>query len=161
MFCLFCPRGDRNIPKYAFQYAFRLSNRTRKKEKEENKREESSVIKTALIHGWSPISCFQPSPTGFNLSCIRDSRASQKSNLSATPSFARSWETRISRSINNLILNVMISQPMKTYSQERHIFSVLLRRLFICINLRTRLARSSIPNETSSTFAFFIFAERI
>ena len=82
VFYFFCPPGDRNIPKNAFQYAFFLSNRTIKKGKQENKREKKSrLIKTALIPGWSPIYCFQPSPTGFN--------------LSGTLSFARGCETRI------------------------------------------------------------------
>ena len=117
---------------------------------------------------WFPaghLYCFQPSPTGFNLDGIPsfENRALRRGvTRSATPSFARGCETRICNSINNLILNVTISRPMKTYSPGKtHIFFLLLRRLCIGINLRTRLARSSISDETSPTFAFFIFADRI
>lgn len=139
----------------------REDNKKRKRRKQEGKKVASSR------RLWFPaghLYCFQPSPTGFNLDGIPsfENRALRRGvTRSATPSFARGCETRICNSINNLILNVTISRPMKTYSPGKTYFFLLLRRLFIGINLRTRLTRSSISDETSSTFAFFIFAERI
>lgn len=70
VFCLFCPPGDRNIPKYAFQCPFCLSNKTIKKE--ENKREKAASSRRHWF------------PAGFNLG-----------GLSAAPSLARGCETRI------------------------------------------------------------------
>ena len=67
-FAFFCPPSDRNIPKYTFQYAFCLSKtRTIKKKKKKNKSEKVAPSRWLWFSHLSPILCFQPSPTGFNL----------------------------------------------------------------------------------------------
>lgn len=100
----------------------REDNKKRKRRKQERKKVASSR------RLWFPaghLYCFQPSPTAFNLDGIPsfENRALRRGvTRSATPSFARGCETRICNSINNLILNVTISRPMKTYSPGKTYF---------------------------------------
>lgn len=92
------------------------------KQKKKKKTREKKVASSRRLTDSRPVSRPYPvsNPVQQGLTWVhtefRDSLAAHKSNLSATPSTARGCETGISSSINNLILNVIISRPIKTYS---------------------------------------------